>query len=127
MTPNTVDVLDDDTAFRDSLGFLLSAHGFAVTTHDDPAAYLETVSSRASACLICDIRMPGISGLDVVRALGALGLRTRVILITGHADPALLDRALEAGAACVLEKPCPPQRLISALNELLGSDPPPVA
>lgn len=111
-----VDILDDDAAFRESLAFLLAAHGFDVTTHADPEAFLQTVSDRVPECLVCDIRMPGMSGLEVIRSLRAQGLQTRVILITGHADAVLLDRAAEAGATLVLEKPFPPQQLIEALG-----------
>ena len=115
-----VDILDDDAGFRESLAFLLSAHGFAVTTHSDPSAFLQTVSGRGPDCLVCDSRMPGLSGLEVIRALRAQGATTPVILITGHAEAPLLDSAAEAGATLVLEKPFPPQSLIHALNQLLA-------
>lgn len=114
-----VDILDDDGAFRESLAFLLSAHGFAVTTHSDPSAFLQTLSDREPDCLVCDIRMPGVGGLEVIRALRAQGAKTQVILITGHADAALIDRAADAGATLVLEKPFPPQALIDALTRLV--------
>ncbi|AQR63221.1 hypothetical protein BZG35_17385 [Brevundimonas sp. LM2] len=117
---HAVEILDDDAAFRESLAFLLEAHGFVVTTHADPSTFMQGVADRAPDCLVCDIRMPGMSGVEVARALRAEGLNTRVILITGHADPALLERAAEAGATLVLEKPFPPQQLIDALNRLLG-------
>lgn len=119
MTGPAIDILDDDAQFRESLAFMLSAHGFVVTTHADPGVFLESLADRKPDCLVCDIRMPGMGGLEVTRALRAQGHAFSVILITGHADSGLVERGLQAGATQVLEKPFRPQQLISALNALL--------
>lgn len=116
MNAPLIHVVDDDAPFRRSLGFVLSANGFDVALHADPAAFLDSFRDDGPAGLICDMRMPGMSGLDVARVLRARGACLPIILITGHADGALVRAAVEAGATAVLEKPFPPQRLIDALT-----------
>lgn len=120
MNATLIHVVDDDAPFRKSLGFVLSAHGYDVALHADPAAFLESFRDDGPVGLICDMRMPGMSGLDVTRALRARGARLPIILVTGHADGALMNAALEAGATAVLEKPFPPQRLIDELTTSLA-------
>lgn len=110
-----IDILDDDPPFRDSLAFMIAAHGFKVATHSDPLQFLRDFSDAEPSCVICDIRMPVMSGVEVTRALRARNIAAPVILITGHADPALVDYALRAGASLLLEKPVAPQHLVAAL------------
>lgn len=122
MTGLAIHIVDDDAPFRDSLGFVLSAHGYDVATYGDPADFLRRFVDDRLACIICDIRMSGMSGIEVARTLRKRGIGASIILVTGHADPALVEHALQAGAALVLEKPFPPQRLIAALNALSSPD-----
>lgn len=119
MTGLAVHIVDDDAPFRDSLAFALMAHGFDVTTHGDPAAFLLALPDSGPACVVCDIRMPGLSGIEVSRALRSRAVPVHVILVTGHADRELVARATEAGAILVLEKPFAPQRLIEVLVRLV--------
>jgi two-component system, LuxR family, response regulator FixJ len=118
MTEIRIHILDDDRSFRDSLAFVLEARGLEVSTHGDPVAFLDKFADAGPACVICDIRMPGLNGIEVAAALKARNPGTHVILITGHADAALVDRATAAGARLVLEKPFPPQQLFAALTAL---------
>ncbi|ADL00500.1 response regulator transcription factor [Brevundimonas subvibrioides] len=115
MTGLAIHIVDDDAPFRDSLAFALMAHDFDVTSHGDPAAFLLALPEDQPACVVCDIRMPGLSGIEVARALRARVVPVHVILVTGHADRDLVARATEAGAMLVLEKPFAPQRLIEVL------------
>lgn len=119
MTGLAVHIVDDDAAFRDSLAFALMTHGFDVTTHGDPAAFLLAISATEPACVVCDIRMPGLNGIEVTQALQGRAVPVHVILVTGHADRALVARATDAGAMLVLEKPFAPQRLIEVLVALV--------
>lgn len=122
MTGLRIQILDDDAPFRESLAFMLEARGFMVTTHGDPAAFLRDFDETEPVCVICDIRMPGLGGIEVARALKAREGAIHVILITGHADAGLVDRATAAGARLVLEKPFPPARLLAALTALAAGD-----
>lgn len=116
MTRPTVHILDDDAPFRDSLAFSLSVHGLTVTTHGEPLAFLSTFSNAEPSCVICDIRMPGMSGIEVTRALRGRGVTDTIILVTGHADETLVQHALNEGANVCLEKPFPPARLIAIID-----------
>lgn len=118
MTGLHIHVVDDDAPFRESLAFILEARGFPVTTHGDPTAFLSSFNETGPACVICDIRMPGLGGIEVARALKARNAATHVILVTGHADPGLVERATAAGALRVLEKPFPPPQLLAVLADL---------
>lgn len=120
MTGPAIHILDDDAPFRESLAFMLSAHGFGVTTHGDPLTFLRAFSTAESCCVICDIRMPGISGVEVTRRLRSRGFDAGIILITGHADAALVELASKAGATLLLEKPFPAATLIAVINGLAG-------
>ena len=123
MTGLRIHIVDDDAPFRESLAFILKAQGFPVTTHGDPVAFLSGLDEAAEpTCVICDIRMPGLGGIDVARALKARNAATHVILITGHADAALVARATAAGALIVLEKPFPPPQLLAVLAGLTAGE-----
>ncbi|CAN5369074.1 hypothetical protein BH09PSE1_BH09PSE1_23080 [soil metagenome] len=123
MKGRNVHILDDDAPFRESLGFLLSAHGYHVTLYAEPAEFLRDHVEDRQACIICDVRMPGMGGIEVARALRERGVNSRIILITGHADPSLVERGLKAGASLLLEKPFAPRRLLEALEALCAPDP----
>lgn len=124
MTVSTIHILDDDAPFRESLAFALSANGFEVSIHADPEAFLRESADAGPACVICDIRMPGLSGIEVTQALRARAAATHVILVTGHADASLVRRAMDAGADRVLEKPFPTQRLVAILRDLFQQNAP---
>jgi len=101
----TIHVIDDDAAMRDSLAFLLDVNGFRTEVHDSADAFLGSVAADAANCVISDIRMPGMNGIELVRTLRGRGASCAVILITGHGDVALAVEAMKAGAADFIEKP----------------------
>ncbi|MFN3669643.1 MAG: response regulator transcription factor [Brevundimonas sp.] len=122
MTGLRIHIVDDDAAFRDSLAFMLVARGYPVTTHGDPTVFLRGFEAAEPACVICDIRMPGMGGVEVAQALKARNAAIHVILITGHADASLIERATAAGALLVLEKPFSPPQLLAAVAGLSAGE-----
>jgi len=102
-----VHVIDDDEAVRESIGFLLRTAQLTVKTYESASAFLAVAPTVGSGCIITDVRMPGMSGLDLLRRLKEMGLRLPVIVITGHGDVPL---AVEAMKVSVLH--APPHRLI---------------
>ncbi|NEV00375.1 response regulator FixJ [Bradyrhizobium uaiense] len=118
-TRRTILVIDDDPAVRDSLAFLLDVNGFAVTTYETATAFLDHFARNAADCIVSDIRMPGMSGLDLVRKLKADAVACPVILMTGHGDVALAVEAMKAGAVDFIEKPFEDEALLRAIGEAL--------
>lgn len=119
----TIDIIDDDPAMRDSLAFLLDVNGFITRAHATAAAFLDHISSPLPDCVISDIRMPGMSGLELVRKLKAEHLPCPVIAITGHGDVALAVEAMKAGAADFIEKPFDDHALLSAVRSAIAAKP----
>ena len=118
-TRRTILVIDDDPAMRDSLAFLLDVNGFAVTTYETATSFLDHLKSSTVDCIVCDIRMPGMSGLELVRKLKADAAACPVILMTGHGDVALAVEAMKAGAVDFIEKPFEDEALLRAIGEAL--------
>src|SRR5499426_3473735 len=98
-----VHVIDDDEAMRDSLAFLLRSVGLEVRTHETAAAFLDLVPTVEAGCIISDVRMPGVSGIDLLRRLRELKFGVPVIVITGHGDVPLAVEAMKIGAVDFLE------------------------
>jgi len=113
--------VDDDASLRRSLRNLLMSVGFPVETFDSAEAFLESVHQDSIGCLVLDVRMAGVSGLDLLRQLVASGSRTPVIVLTAHADAETRRRALAAGAAAFLEKPVRSAALLDAIRTALAS------
>jgi two-component system response regulator FixJ len=116
-----IDVVDDDPAMRDSLTFLLDVNGFTARSHDSATAFLDHLAGGPPDCVVSDIRMPGMNGLELVRKLKADGLSCPVIAITGHGDVALAVEAMKAGAADFIEKPFDDDALLSAIRFALAA------
>jgi two-component system response regulator FixJ len=116
---SVVHVIDDDEAVRHSLSFLLSAANIEVKTHESAAAFLDLVSTAKPACVITDVRMPGMTGIDLLRRLKELNISVPVIVITGHADVPLAVEAMKVGAADFLEKPFDDGALLAAVRSFL--------
>lgn len=114
-----IHVVDDDEAARDSLSFLLGAAGHAVKTFNSARAFLEALAGMAVSCVVTDIRMPGVDGLELMRRLTAEGHRFPVIMITGHGDVPLAVEAMKLGAFDFLEKPFDDDTMIAAINAAL--------
>jgi two-component system, LuxR family, response regulator FixJ len=115
-----VHIIDDDDALRDSLSFLLSTAGIATIVHDSAAAYLSDTRRNASGCIVTDVRMPGISGIDLLRKLKADGSSVPVIVMTGHGDVPLAVEAMKLGAFDFLEKPFDDDALLASVRSALG-------
>jgi RNA polymerase sigma factor (sigma-70 family) len=113
----TVFIVDDDTAVRDSLGLLLSVHGYRTALFASGEDFLGAWNPGWAGCLVCDIRMPGIDGLKLQSHLLELGCTLPVIIITGHGDVGLARQAFKANASDFLEKPIDDKKLISAIEE----------
>ena len=112
----TVYLIDDDASVRRGLGRLLKSAGYDVVTCDTPEAYLALTSYRKPSCLLLDIRMPGMTGLELQRALHDDGSHPPVILLSGHVDAATAERAMSEGAVAVLVKPVDFATLVNAIE-----------
>jgi two-component system, LuxR family, response regulator FixJ len=114
-------VVDDDSSLRRSLRNLLTSVGFTVETFESAEAFLETLDRDRIGCVVLDVRMGGISGLELLRHLNASGSRVPVIMLTAHGDADTRRRSLEAGAVAFLEKPVRSTALLDAVRTALAS------
>ena len=120
MTSETiVHIIDDDEAVRDSLGFLLEAADMKVKTYESAVNFLEHAAGLEAGCIITDIRMPEMTGLDLIHQLNARGSTLPVIVITGHGDVPLAVEAMRAGVVDFIEKPFTDEVMLSALRRAL--------
>lgn len=113
---DTVFVVDDDPDVRDSLASLLTAANFKAETFDSARAFLASDSLARPGCLVADVRMPDMDGLELQEELGKRKSKLAVIIITGHGDVPLAVRAMKAGAVDFLEKPFEEERLLSSIR-----------
>ncbi|AGB44916.1 response regulator [Mesorhizobium australicum WSM2073] len=118
---NLVHVVDDDVDVRKSLGFLLATADFAVRLHESATAFLSAVTDNLDGCIVSDVRMPGIDGIELLRELKTRGYKLPVIIMTGHADVALAVQAMKEGAADFIEKPFDDEVLIEAIRSALDN------
>jgi len=109
---HVVHVIDDDSAVRESLAFLLGTADIAVKTYDSAMSFLETLSVVENGCIVTDIRMPEISGIELLHRLQERAVQIPVIVITGHGDVPLAVRAMQGGAIDFIEKPFAAERLL---------------
>ena len=115
-----VHVVDDDPAVRDSLAFLLDTAGLVSRTYDSAAALLAEAERLAPGCIVTDVRMPEMNGLEMVRRLADMGLRHPVIVMTGHADVPLAIEAVRAGVKDFIEKPFDDEALLASIRAALA-------
>ena len=115
-------VVDDDPSVRSSLKFLLSTVGLHVESFDSSDAFLHKKPSDAPSCLVLDVRLPGLSGLDFQRELAATNTLIPIIFLTGHGDIPMSVRAMKAGAVEFLTKPFRDQDLLDAVRIALDRD-----
>ncbi|MEH6663441.1 MAG: response regulator [Brevundimonas sp.] len=120
MTDCLVHLVDDDEAMRESLSFLLDVGGHAHRTYPDAQALLDRGSDLEPGCIVTDVRMPGLSGLDLLRRVRALDLPHPVIIITGHADVSMAVEAMKAGAWDFLEKPFDDKAFLRLVEAAVG-------
>jgi two-component system response regulator FixJ len=114
-----VHVIDDDTDVRQSLAFLLSSAGLPVRMHESAVAFLKALPGAQDGCIVTDIRMPEMDGLELQRQLRAMKVDMPVIVITGHGDVHLAVSAMKAGAVDFIEKPFDDEILLSAIRSAL--------
>jgi len=118
----TVFVVDDDRAMRDSLSWLLDSVGLRVRSYATAAEVLADHDPAQPGCLVLDVRMPGMSGLDLQAELARRGVELPTIVITGHAEVSMAVRAVKAGALDFIEKPFSDQLLLDRVRQALEVD-----
>lgn len=123
MTKAVIHVVDDDAAMRDSLAFLLEVNGFQPEVFESANSFLGKALSNVPACVVSDIRMPGMNGIELVRKLKSEHIACPVILITGHGDVALAVESMKAGAIDFIEKPFDDAVLLGAIRSALEARP----
>jgi two-component system response regulator FixJ len=111
-----VHLVDDDEAIRRSVGFMLKTSGFHVRTYESGDDLLKSASNLEAGCILLDIRMPGMDGLELQAALRDKGIGLPVIIMTGHGDVTLAVQAMKAGAVDFIEKPFEKAVLLSAID-----------
>ncbi len=114
-----VHVVDDDVAVRKSLAFLLASEGLPVRLHETASSFLDDASNVESGCIVTDVRMPGIDGIELIRRLRARGIALPVIVMTGHADVPMAVEAMKEGAVDFLEKPFGDEAFLGAVRSAL--------
>jgi FixJ family two-component response regulator len=114
-----ISIVDDDDAVRNSLDDLIRSIGFRTQGFPSADAFLSSNQPRDTACLILDVRMPGMNGLDLQRQIVAANWRIPIIFITSHADDDARARALQAGAVAFLYKPFREEELLNAIDAAL--------
>ncbi len=116
MADKTVHLIDDDEGVREALTVLLTEAGYAVRSYKSGLEFLATFDPKAQGCIVSDIRMPGIDGLELQERLRALNIALPLIFITGHGDIQMAVQAIRGGASDFIEKPFDESLLIGALE-----------
>ena len=127
MSEAVIHVVDDDESAREALAFLLEAADFEVVSHASALSLLDALPLDGAGCVITDMRMPDMTGLELVRELNARGSRAPVLMITGHGDIPLAVEAMRAGVIDFIEKPFGEARILDALARALTAGPGPAA
>ena len=109
-------VIDDDEAMRDSLHFLLDSAGFSVTLFDNAQGFLDALPALPFGCVVSDVRMPGIDGIELLKRLKAQNTPFPILIMTGHGDVPLAVEAMKLGAVDFLEKPFEDDRLTAMID-----------
>ena len=119
---STVFVVDDDDAVRNSMRWLVESVGLPVETYASAREFLETHDPNRPGCLVLDVRMPGMSGLDLQEKLHEKGIVIPIIVVTGHGDVPTAVRAIKAGAVEFIEKPVNDQLLLDTIQRCIDKD-----
>jgi two-component system response regulator FixJ len=117
-----VHVIDDDDGVRASLDFLFASAGVASTSYDSPMAFLAAAEGLSSGCIVTDVRMPEMNGVELLRRVREMGVRLPVIVMTGHGDVPLAVEAMKSGACDFLEKPFSDEALLDAVEAAMSRD-----
>ncbi|QOG18074.1 MULTISPECIES: response regulator FixJ [Bradyrhizobium] len=115
-TKGHVYVIDDDAAMRDSLNFLLDSSGFGVTLFEDAQSFLDALPGLAFGCVVSDVRMPGLDGIELLKRMKAQASPFPILIMTGHGDVPLAVEAMKLGAVDFLEKPFEDDRLTTMIE-----------
>ncbi len=115
-----VHIVDDDAAIRDSLAFLLDTANVVSRTYESAAALLARAPNLEPGCIVTDVRMPDMNGLEMVRRLAEIGVRHPVIVMTGHADVPLAIEAVRAGVKDFIEKPFDDDALLASIRAAIA-------
>jgi len=118
----TVFVVDDDQAMRGSLQWLIESVGMKVQTYDSAQAFLDAYYPGRAGCLLLDVRMPGMTGLELQEYLVRREIRLPVIIITGHGDVSMAVKAMKAGAVDFIEKPFDDEELLNSIRNAVQHD-----
>ncbi len=118
----TVYVVDDEEAIRHSLEMLIGAVGLKVRVFSSAASFLETFDPSLRGCIVADLSMPGMNGLEMQERLNALDCRMPIIFLSGHGDVPAAVRALQKGAVDFLEKPFNPKILLERIEQAVNAD-----
>ncbi|MBR0811188.1 response regulator transcription factor FixJ [Bradyrhizobium diazoefficiens] len=118
-TKGHVYVIDDDAAMRDSLNFLLDSAGFGVTLFDSAIAFLNALPGLGFGCVVSDVRMPGLDGIELLKRMKALQSAFPILIMTGHGDVPLAVEAMKLGAVDFLEKPFEDDRLTAMIESAI--------
>jgi two-component system response regulator FixJ len=118
----TVYVIDDDEAVRHSISFLLKTSNIDVRTYESAIDFLEIAPQVRSGCVVTDVRMPNVSGIDLLRRLQELHIGLPVIVITGHGDVPLAVEAMKLGATDFIEKPFDDEKLLDSIHAALRKE-----
>ena len=121
-TNPSVAIVDDDESVRDTTKDLLDSAGLSAATYDSAERFLQSQDVRAIRCLVADMRMPGMTGLELHGHLAAAGTPIPTILITAYPDEQVRSRALSMGVICFLAKPFSPEDLLSCIETALRID-----
>ena len=122
MSGELIFVVDDDDAVRASLRAVLETAGYRTTVFESGIAFLDFPHTALGACIVLDVKMPGLDGLDVQRRLYDRGATLPVVILTGHGDIAMAVQAMRAGAADFLEKPVSRDRLLESIARAIDTD-----
>ena len=117
-----VHVIDDDEAVRDSLAFMFDAAGLEARTWESAIVFLDALEGLEHGCIVTDIRMPDMTGLELVERLKALGVTDPVIVITGHADVPMAIQAMKQGVADFIEKPFSDDTILGSIRSAIARD-----
>ncbi|MBY4636495.1 response regulator [Sphingopyxis sp. XHP0097] len=115
-----VHVIDDDEGVRESLAFLLDCSEIATRTYESAMEFIDALPKVERGCIVTDVRMPGMSGIELLSRLRALGVTDPVIVITGHADVPMAIQALHAGVSDFIEKPFSDEAILLAVRSALA-------
>jgi len=119
---STVFIVDDDDAVRDSLDMLMRSVGLAAECHASATQFLEAYDPDRAGCLVLDVRMPGLSGIDLQERLASMHSILPIIFITGHGDVPMAVHALQAGAVDFIQKPFSDQVLLDRVQQAVEKD-----